>query len=106
MPARRYERREVIVCAFVAMYGAEDLGGIERLAMPLNRDAGSLRMKAQNIAAMLEAHGLPHSLQVSPLTGKKRGEGVRGTDWDVVEPFTRLRKDEHLAVCRLYLQGR
>lgn len=104
MPGRRFERQEVIVCAYVAMYGDEDLGGLARAAESLNRDAGSLRLKVQNIVAMLDVRGLPRNPTTRPLAGRTTGRPPHDTDWVVIEPFTRILRNEHLAVCRLYLQ--
>lgn len=103
MPGRRYERDEIIACAYVAMYGAADLGGIEAVAAAVHRDIGSLKLKIRNVAAMLDAHGLPRDPSIRPLTGRTSGGEPRETDWPIVQPFTRLTLQEHLAICRVYI---
>jgi hypothetical protein len=36
------------------------------------------------------------------LGGRTTGRPPRETDWDAIEPFARLTREEHLAVCRSY----
>lgn len=79
-----YTENEIIVCAYIARFGRDDFNesDIEKIA---NRSLSSIKMKVQNIAAMLDESGVKTSDQVSKLTDLPAGQTGRKTNWDVVK---------------------
>jgi hypothetical protein len=57
-------------------------------------------MKIQNIASMLDEAGVQRYSDESPLTGRPPGESGRKTNWEIVEPLSRLSKQEFLEKCK------
>lgn len=101
MPPRNYYTPdEITLCAYAAMYDAADFGGERRIEMLTHRSAGSIRMKIQNIAAMLDEAGIKRHSFVSPLTGRPPGESGRTTNWEQVESLCRLPRAAFLDRCR------
>lgn len=59
-----------------------------------------MKMKVQNIAAMLKEEGFPHSPDVSSLSGVTTGEEGRRTNWNIVAPLAEISKEEHKLMCK------
>ena len=95
-----YTEDEITLCTYAAIYDADDFGGLPAIERLTNRSAASVKMKIQNIAAMLDEAGIERHNSVSPLTGKPHGEGGRMTNWDQVETLYKLSREELLARCR------
>ena len=91
---------EIVLCTYAAMYDARDFGGISKIEDIRHRSRASIQMKIQNIAAMVDDAGIARSSDVSPLTGLPTGQTGRTTNWDVVEPLSRLSKSALLERCR------
>jgi hypothetical protein len=105
MAARNYYTpEEITLCAYAAMYDAADFGGERRIEALTHRSAGSIRMKIQNIAAMLDEARIRRESFVSPLTGRPPGESGRTTNWEQVEPLTRLPKAAFLERCQAIVE--
>lgn len=102
-PRNLFTRDEIILCTYAVLYGDRDLGGIEAIQSLTNRSSGSIRMKIQNIAAMLDDAGIRRFSTVSPLTGLPPGQRGRSTNWEVVEPLTRRSRSDLLGDCRAVL---
>jgi hypothetical protein len=77
-----YTENEIIVCAYIARFGRNDFNE-EDIVNLENRSLSSIRMKVQNIAAMLEEEGIKHSEEVSKLTGLPAGQKGRRTNSDL-----------------------
>lgn len=101
MPSRNYfTPDEIMLCTYAAIYDSNDFGGVGRIERLTNRSSASIKMKIQNIAAMLDESGIERHNDVRALTGRPPGEAGRMTNWDQVEPLTLLKQPEFLAMCR------
>jgi hypothetical protein len=94
---------EILLCTYAAMYDATDFGGLSKIEAIANRSLASIQMKIQNIAAMVDEAGIARSSHVSPLTGRPPGETGRKTNWEIVEPLSRLPRQALLERCRKIL---
>ncbi|MBW3622923.1 MAG: hypothetical protein KY468_05875 [Armatimonadetes bacterium] len=83
----KYTQDEVVLCTYAALHNHEefDINAIQTLT---GRSADSIKMKIQNIAAMLDEEGIPRNPHISSLSGKPAGEGGRRTNWEIVKPLT------------------
>jgi hypothetical protein len=95
---------EVVLCAYIAMHGrgniTEDV--VERIK---HRSVGSIKMKVQNIAAMLREEGYGCSSQVPSLTGRPAGMKGRRTNWDVVRALPLKDKAAFLSLCNEVIEN-
>ena len=99
MPRREYTDDEIILCTYIALYGRGLL--IEKkIASIEKRPEGSVKMKVQNIAAMLDEEGIERSQDIKPLSGVPAGQDGRRTNWDVVGKWARTSQDEHKQKCK------
>ncbi|WP_300462745.1 hypothetical protein [Desulfobacula sp.] len=89
---------EIVVCTYIARFGRENLTEDDVVRIK-SRSLSSIKMKVQNIAAMLDEAGVDTSDQVSKLTGLPTGQTGRKTNWDVVKQYVILPKDEHRRRC-------
>ena len=64
------------------------------------RSEASIKLKVQNIAAMLDYKGIARNQSVTALTGQARGETGRETDWGAVEPLIQIGKEAHWTRCK------
>ena len=99
MTRKSYTEDEVVLCSYIALYdGAllseRKISGIEK------RSEGSVKMKVQNIVAMLDDKGVPRNRKVSALAGLPAGESGRETDWDLVSEMIKIGKNDHWAKCK------
>ena len=98
--ARRnlFTEDEIVLCTYIARFGRDKY---DELAIHnwCSRSLYSIRMKVQNIAAMLDEEGYPFSQRVTPLSGSPHGEPVRRTNWDVVSSLVQLSETAHYAKC-------
>jgi len=99
MPRKYYTEDEIILCAYAAIYNAEALGGVEIICNLTGRSVSSVLMKIRNIISILDVKGVIHSNSMTGLTGQTTGSKARETNWDIVEPLTRLSQQEHLNKC-------
>jgi len=93
-----YTENEVVMCAYIAIFGREDFNEAEVVKIK-QRSLSSIKMKVQNIAAMLDEAGIETSEQVTKLTGLPTGETGRKTNWDVVKQYMELPKAEYRKKC-------
>ena len=103
--ARRnyFTRDEIVLCTYAAIYDASDFGGISKIEDLTHRSLASIKMKIQNIAAMLDEAGAKRYSNVSPLTGLPQGQTGRMTNWEIVEPLYKLPKQALFQKCRSIL---
>ena len=99
-----YTENEVVLCAYIARFGREDFTEND-VAIFGNRSLSSVKMKVQNIAAMLYEAGFETSDQVSKLTGLPAGQTGRKTNWDIVKKYVNLQKADHRKKCIDILSG-
>ncbi len=99
MRINAYTLNEVILCTYAAMYDQEEFGGIDTIHRLTNRSISSIKMKIQNIAAILDEENIPRNQRVSALSGKPPGEAGRRTNWDIVEPLTTVTRDSYQTLC-------
>src|SRR5688500_16192073 len=100
MPRNSYTQNEVILCLYAAMYDENEFGGIGTIHRISARSVSSIKMKIQNIAAILDEEGLPRNQRVAPLSGMPPGEAGRRTHWDIIEPLTKVTRDDLRSMCR------
>lgn len=101
MAKRNYfTREEIVLCTYAAMYDATDFGGISCIETLTSRSHASVKMKIQNIAAMLDEANVRRYNNVSPLSGLPTGESGRKTNWDIVLSIYKLPKEEFLQRCQ------
>lgn len=99
MKRNLYTDDELILCAYIALYGRVLL--IEKkIASTFKRSEASIIMKVQNITAMLDEKGMKRSKDISALTGVTTGKEGRRTNWDIVSELINLGKDEHKKLCK------
>jgi len=91
--------QEIVLCTYIAKYGRGYFNE-KRITRLENRSEDSVKMKVQNIAAMLEEEGFQHSPDVSALSGVPKGEEGRRTNWDIVAPIAEISKEEHKNMCK------
>lgn len=103
MPRNLFTRDEIVLCTYAALYGARDLEGPESIEQLTHRSMDSIVMKIQNIEAMLDDFGVPRLTKTQGLSGLPRGQRGRRTNWEVVEPLTRVPRQELLNRCRAIL---
>lgn len=95
-----YTENEIILCTYSAIYDADDFGGIFEIGKLTNRSTDSIKMKIQNIAAMLDEAGIQRFNRVPKLTGLSTGQSGRKTNWDIVKNIHKLPKGEFLRKCK------
>ena len=100
-----YTIDEVVLCAYAARYDGADFGGMHAIHRLQGRSLGSIRMKIQNIAAMLDEEAIGRYSDVSPLSGRPPGEDGRRTNWDLVSELVKLSRSEFLSTCREIVDG-
>ena len=96
-----FTQEEITLCTFVAIYGPDDLVRMEDIHKLKGRNLTSIDLKIRNIAAMLDEKGIRRYSDVHPLSGVTTSEeGIR-TNWEWVEPLTKLSKAQLLVRCRV-----
>ena len=96
---------EIVLCTYAARYGSDDFGGTGVISTLTDRSLGSIKMKIQNIASMLDEHDVSRDASITALTGKTTGESGRLTNWDVVSQYIETGRDAHLSECKNILDG-
>ena len=99
MPRQKYTDDEIVLCTYIVLYG-RSLIIEKKIASYGGRSEASVRMKVQNIAAMLDEEGIGRSREVTALTGATTGKDGRRTNWDVVSKLVRTSKEEHKQKCK------
>lgn len=75
----------------------------KKIASYGKRPESSVKMKIQNIAAMLDEKGIKRCDDISPLSGKTTGESGRETDWPLVKKLINLEKKVLWQKCKKIL---
>jgi hypothetical protein len=99
MPRNPYTENEIILCAYIALYGRA-LFIEKKISTSHKRSEASIIMKVQNIAAMLDEKGISRNQDISSLSGVTTGQDGRRTNWDIVSKMIELGKDEHKLLCK------
>ena len=84
MLRNHYTQDEVILCAYAAMYDEKEFGGIDTIRRLRARSVSSIKMKIQNVAAILDEENIPRNPRISALSGMPPGEAGRRMHWDMV----------------------
>ena len=100
MTQNLYTRDEIVLCTYAARFDGRDIGGVETIRLLRGRSTPSVTAKIQNIAAMLDEHGIPRESRIAALTGRPAGESGRRTNWAWIEPLVRVSRAELLDQCR------
>ena len=94
-----YTDEEIVLCTYIAKFGRKDFDE-NHISLIENRSVASIKMKVQNIAAMLQEEGFAHSPEISVLSGVTTGQSGRRTNWNIIEPIAEISKEEHLRKCK------
>ena len=101
MAAKNYfSKEEIILCTYSALYNAEDFGGIERIEKIKKRSISSIKMKIQNIVAMLDEEGIKRYNNMNSLSGLPEGQKGRRTNWEIVKILVQISEIELLGICQ------
>jgi hypothetical protein len=96
MAARNlFTPEEITLCTYAAIYEAADFGGESKIEKLTHRSPSSIRLKIQNIASMLDQAGIQRQSSATPY-----GQSGRTTNWEIVEPLTKLEQPAFLEECR------
>ena len=101
----RFTSEEIVLCTYAAKYNEQDFGGLTVVGELQGRSIGSIKMKRNNIAAMMDEEGISRETTFSALSGMPEGTSGRRTNWDIVEPLCKLERAEFLALCVSITQG-
>jgi hypothetical protein len=93
-----FTENEVVLCTYIARFDREQFNESD-IHERCSRSKASIKLKVQNIAAMLDEEGYPYSSSVTPLTGLPHGETGRRTNWDVVSKLVQLSESAHHEKC-------
>lgn len=105
MASRNYfTADEITLCTYGALYDARDFGGEVQIERLTKRSPASIKMKIQNIAAMLDEAQILRVSSVSGLSGRPPGEHGRTTNWEQVQGLAKLGRTDFLARCRMITQ--
>ncbi len=99
MKQKLFTENEIIVCTHIARFGYGYYNE-KRISKLENRSESSIKMKVQNIAAMLKEEGLPYDPEINCLSGVTRGASGRRTNWDTVGQLVNLTEKELRIMCR------
>ena len=80
MARKLYTTDEIVLCTHIARFG-RGLFTEQKITDLENRSISSVKMKVQNIAAMLKEEGYKYNGDVSCLSGVTTGEQGRRTNW-------------------------
>lgn len=94
-----FEENEIVLCTFIARYGATSKISIDTVYKIKKRSEASISMKIQNIASMLDEEGISRFTNTNALTGLTTGHKGRRTNWDIVQPLCKLSKNELESKC-------
>ena len=104
MSRNLYTEDEIILCTYLARYGHDDFTEIES-HKKYNRSLNSIKMKVQNIAAMLDEEEITRYSDVRGLSGVTTGKSGRRTNWEWVKKLIPLSKEELLTKCKSILDS-
>ena len=98
--ARRnlFTENEIVLCTYIARFGRDKFHECA-IHKWCSRSLGSIKLKVQNIAAMLDEEEYPFSSGIAPLSGRPHGETGRRTNWNVVSRLVQLSESAHYEKC-------
>jgi len=103
MSRNLYTKDEIILCTYIARYGSDDEFSENEIHKKYNRSLTSIKMKVQNIVAMLDEEEIARYSNIKGLSGVTTGENGRRTNWEWVEQLISLSKEELLLKCKSIL---
>jgi hypothetical protein len=103
MKRNLFTEEEVTLCTYLARFG-RDAFNEEDISHLKSRSIPSIKMKVQNIAAMLNEEGFNVNENISLLSGKPSGERGRRTNWNIVKTLLDYSNQELLVKCKGILQ--
>lgn len=98
MKRKPYTKEEIILCTYIARFGKQEFTE-DDISKLKDRSVSSIKMKVQNIAAMLDEEGYETSENIPKLSGKTTGEKGRRTNWDIVSTLALKTQNELLNDC-------
>lgn len=104
MAKNLFTDQEVVLCTYIARFG-RGFFNEKRVSRLEKRSEDSVKMKVQNIAAMLNEEGYDSSDEVAKLGGLPRGQDGRKTNWHLVSALAELSKQEFKERCRPILRA-
>ncbi len=102
MSRNLYTENEIILCTYLALYDTNDFSETDIYKI-FNRSESSIKMKIQNIAAMLDEEEIKRYSKIKGLSGVTTGEKGRRTNWNWVEKLIKLSKNELFLKCEAIL---
>ena len=98
MPRHLYTENEIFLCTYLALYNTNAFSEAE-IHNKFNRPESSIKMKIQNIAAMLDEENITRYSNIKGLSGVTTGKKGRRTNWDWVEKAIYYSKDKLFLKC-------
>ena len=98
MTRNLFTKEEIVLCTYIARFGKQEFNE-DDISNLKDRSISSIKMKVQNIAAMLDEEGHETSENISKLSGKTTGEKGRRTNWDIVSTLVFKTQNELLNEC-------
>ena len=94
-----YTDEEITLCVYAALHDGDEIGGNQAIGTLTGRPLSSISAKVRNIAAKLDEEGIHRTNTLSALTGTTTGKPARSTNWETVEPLTKITREELLLRC-------
>jgi hypothetical protein len=98
VPRNYFTPDEITLCAYIAIYGRSCFDE-HKIVKITGRPLASIKMKVQNIAAMLREEQYECHSSISSLTGLPQGLSGRRTNWSTVHNLPLSDKAKFLARC-------
>ncbi len=93
-----YDENEITICTYIARFG-ENMNISQYTVYKIHeRSLGSIKMKIQNIVALLDKKNISRSPSFKPLYGSINQPYARN-NWDIIGPLCELSKEELSKKC-------
>jgi len=102
MSRNLFTENEIILCTYLALYDTSAYNEAD-IQEKFNRPESSIKMKIQNIAAMLDEENITRHSNVKGLSGVTTGEKGRRTNWNWVDKVITLSKEDFFKKCETIL---
>jgi len=102
MARNLFTEKEIVLCTYLAIYETNTfiVTDINKIC---NRPVSSIKMKIQNIAAMLDEENITRYSTVKGLSGVTSGAKGRRTNWNWIEVLLDLSQANLLSQCETIL---
>ena len=104
MSKNLFTENEIILCTYIALYDAIAYNEAD-IHEKFNRPESSIKMKIQNIAAMLDEENIPRYSNIKGLSGVTTGQKGRRTNWNLIEKIIKLSREELFKKCETILDA-